>query len=229
MAKKPEVENEEIVVGSNPIEKYQKPLGIAGAVLIVLALGYVGFTRLYLEPQQKEAASQIFKAEQYFAKDSFNVALTGNSDFAGFAEIASSYGLTEVGNMANYYAGICCLHIGNTTKDSIQAVTYFEDALSYLKKFDTDSEIIGPMSLGAAGDASSELGDYEGAAKFYEKAANASTNEYTSPMYLQKAGLAYEELGDNAKAKAVFEAIKEKYPDSQIGKKIDKFIARVSG
>ena len=41
-------------------------------------------------------------------------------------------------------------------------------------------------------------------------------------------GLLYEKQGDAAAAKAAFEKIKEKYPTSQEGTDIDKYIARVN-
>ncbi|MBI1185314.1 tetratricopeptide repeat protein [bacterium] len=226
MAKKT-VENEEIIVGQNPIEKYQKPLTYIGTALIVITLGYVGFTRFYLEPKQTEAAAEMFMAEKWFGKDSFALALRG-ATFLGFEDIADQYGLTDAGNMANYYAGICHLKIGANSKDSVKAQEHFEDAVSYLKKFSTDSKILGPMGLGATGDALCELGEYDEAASYYAKAAAANNNEYTAPMYLKKAGLVYEKLGKNDKALASYQKIKDQYGKTTIGLSIDKYISRAA-
>ena len=68
-------------------------------------------------PQEKKAAAAIFKGEQYFAKDSFNLALNGNgADFDGFEGIIDQYGSTASGNLAKAYAGICYFKMGETEK-----------------------------------------------------------------------------------------------------------------
>lgn len=224
MAKQKNTENEEIVIGSNPIEKYQKPLSIAGVALLVGAIAFILFRNFYLEPQQIEATDDMFTAESYFAKDSFDLALHGNAAFAGFEEIAADYGMTDAGNLANYYAGFCCIHLAN--QDSTQKDQYFEDAIDYLSKFSANSKILNPMAIGGTADAYSELGDYDKAASLYMKAAGASTNNYTAPMYLMKAGLVYEELGDFQKAASAYKKIKADYSESEKGRNIDKYITR---
>lgn len=224
MAKNKNTENEEIIIGSNPVEKYQKPLTIAGIALIAAAIVFVLFRNFYLEPQQVEASSELFTAEGYFAKDSFDLALHGNVEFMGFEEIASDYGMTDAGNLANYYAGFCCLHLANS--DSTQKNQYFEDAIDYLSKFSAGSKVLDPMALGGTADAYSELGDYEKAASLYMKAANASNNEYTAPMYLMKAGLVYEELGSYQKAASAYKKIKTDYSTTEKGRNIEKYISR---
>lgn len=224
MAKQNKTENEEIVMGSNPIEKYQKPLAFAGIALMLAAIIFVLFRNYYLEPRQAEASSEIFIAEGYFAKDSFDLALHGNATFPGFEEIASDYGMTDAGNLANYYAGFCCLHLASL--DSTKKQQYFEDAIDYLSKFSSGSKILNPMAIGGTADAHSELGDYDKAASLYMKAAGASTNSYTAPMYLMKAGLVYEELGNYQKAASAYNKIKADYADSEKGRGIDKYISR---
>ena len=228
MARNSKIENEEIRVGQNPIEQYQKPLGIVATVLLVAALGYVGFNRLYLEPQQKEAAAEMFMAEKFFAKDSFELALRGAGSFSGFEDVASDYSMTDAGNLANYYAGICHLQMGSNAKDQTSRENHFEEAIDYLKKFSTSSDVLGPLSLGGIGDAMSELGQYEEAAPYYEKAARASENEFTAPIYLKKAGIIYEELGQFDKAVTVYNTIKSKYPESEVGSSIEKYISRAT-
>lgn len=232
MARNSNIENEEISVGQNPIERYQKPLIIVASALLVITLGYVGFNRLYLEPQQKVAAGEMFMAEKYFAKDSFELALmglpTGQLAFAGFEDVASDYSMTDAGNMAHYYAGICHLHMGSNSKVQAEKENHFEEAITYLKKFSSESDVLGPLSLGGIGDAFSELGKYAEAAPYYEKAANASMNEYTAPVYLKKAGIIYEETGQFDKAVAAYKKIKDEYPESEVGTSIDKYISRAT-
>jgi tetratricopeptide (TPR) repeat protein len=226
---KDNIEFEEVQGGAkNPVEKYEKPLTIAGSALIVIVLGYFGFTRFYLEPKQDQALADMFMAEQWFAKDSFRLALNGDfeANVMGFEEVADNYGITEAGNLAHYYAGICNLQLGSKSKDSIKALDYYAAAVDHLKSFSSDSRLLAPLGLGACGDALSELGDYAEAADYYMRAAAADKNEYTSAMYLKKAGLVYEKLGDADKALATYTTIKEEYGSTQIGTSIDKYISR---
>ena len=44
-------------------------------VLVVIIAGYFGYNRFIAEPHAQEAANQIFGAQNYFEKDSFNLAL----------------------------------------------------------------------------------------------------------------------------------------------------------
>ena len=44
--------------------------------------------------------------------DSLNLALNGDGNYLGFIDIAKSYKFTKTGNLANYGAGICYLHLG---------------------------------------------------------------------------------------------------------------------
>ena len=63
-----ELEVEEIVSRSEQI--------IYGIIALALVVGAVlGIKHGYLIPQEKKAAAAMFKGEQYFAKDSFNLAL----------------------------------------------------------------------------------------------------------------------------------------------------------
>ncbi|RYD81680.1 MAG: hypothetical protein EOP53_05775 [Sphingobacteriales bacterium] len=197
------------------VDKNRKILTyIAGGVL-ALIIGITAFKYLYLEPQEEEGRSAIFAAQRYFEADSFNLALNGDGTNIGFADAASDFGMTKTGNLANYYAGIAMLQKGQ-----------YQEAIDYLKDFDTDSKILKPMALGAIGDAYSQLKDYENAASYYIEAAKDNDNEFTSPRFYKKAGMVYEQLGQFGPAVDAYQAIKEKYKSSQQGADIEKYIAR---
>ena len=67
-------------------------------ILIIPASGKV---KVYVSPLEIEAQTEMFVAEQYFAKDSFNLALNGDGNYPGFIEIAEDYSVTKAGNLAN--------------------------------------------------------------------------------------------------------------------------------
>ena len=200
----------------NYIEENQKSLTIIVTAIVVVVLGYLGYTNFYVAPLEKEARTQIYMAERYFELDSFNIALYGDGNYPGFIDIIDEYGVTNTANLAHYYAGISFLRSGEYT-----------NAIDYLTKFDSNDQLISPIAIGAIGDAYSELGELENAVSFYTKAARRRTNEFTSPIYWMKAGIVYEELEKYSKALEAYENIKENYPESTEGRDIEKYIARV--
>jgi tetratricopeptide (TPR) repeat protein len=193
----------------------KKQINTAIIALVAIVGGYIAFTQLYVKPQNEEAIREMFRAQQYFEKDSFSLALNGNESFQGFEAIAESYGMTQSGNLAHYYAGICCLRTGK-----------FEEAISHLKSFDTDNQLIGVLAKGAPGDAYSESGDLDNASGYYLKAARMSKNKLTSPMFLKKAAIVFEEQQNYSKALDAYQSIKDEYPESTEAGDADKYIAR---
>ena len=204
-----ELEVEEIVSRSEQfIENNSKKI-IYGIIAIALVVGAVlGIKHGYLIPQEKKAAAAIFKGEQYFAKDSFNLALNGNgADFDGFEGII----------LAKAYAGICYFKMGETEK-----------ALDKLKSFSGDDNMISPAIIGLIGDCYVNMGNVKEGISYFEKAAKKADNEVISPVYLKKAGIAYENQKQYSDAVKAYTTIKEKYFNSMEAADIDKYIARAS-
>ncbi len=195
----------------------QKLIGIVVAVIVVLILGYFGYQRYYLAPRTEEAQSQMYVAQRFFESDSLDKALYGDGNSLGFIDIVDDYGMTDPGNLANYYAGISFLKKGN-----------FDQAIDYLEDFNGKDNIIGPMATGAIGDAYLELGDASKAAAYYLEAANLRDNDLTTPLFLLKAGQTHESLGNYDKAIDIYNRIKDNYSKSQEARTIDKYIGRAT-
>src|SRR5690606_34012496 len=178
---------------------------------------YFGYQRLYLGPRAEKAANQIYKAEEFAAIDSLQAkAIEGDGSFLGFKEIADEYSNTKSANIASAYLGGLYLRQGN-----------YQDAIKYLQKYsDTGSEILDPLVTGLIGDAYSESKDYKNAANYYKKAADKSSNSYTTPLFLKKLGLVYEALEDFKNTEKTYQTIKTDYPESPEASMIDGAIAR---
>ncbi len=189
---------------------------VVGGIILVVIL-FLGFSKFYLQPKEDEALSQMFMAENYFEKDSFNLAINGDGNYLGFLDIIDDYGITKSANRAKYYTGISYLHLGQ-----------YEDALDYLKDFKTEDLLLAPIVAGAQGDALLELGETDDALKQYKKAYSVSDNELTTPVYMMKAAGLLESMDELEDALALYEEIKIKYPTSTEGTNIEKFIARVN-
>jgi len=205
------------------IENNSKTLFYSLIVVISLILGFLGYNKFIVEPQEIEASNELAFPRKYFNEamlapssevDSLlQLGLDGADNKYGFLDIATIYSGTKSGNIANYYAGVSYL----TMKD-------YQKAINYLSKFSSDDELLGPTALGAIGDAFADINQTEDALEYYEKAANLKENQFTTPLFLFKAGRLAMELGDFSKAEILFSSIKEKFPTSDVGKDIDKYI-----
>jgi len=197
------------------IENNQKNLMRVVVVAVVIVALFMSYKNFYIAPMEKEAQVDVFMAELYFQKDSFNLALNGDGQYLGFLDIIDEYSLTKVGELANYYAGLCYLHIGE-----------YENAIEYLDDFSSDDIVISSLALGCIGDAYMELTDTDNALSYYEDAASYTDNEFTTPRYMLKQAMIHENNGDYADALALYKGIEADYKSSREGNGIEKYIAR---
>ncbi len=203
------------------IDNNKNAVMIGGGVVLAVVVGLIYFFQFYLPDQNVKAQKAMYMAEFAFGKDSFALALNGQTlganPYKGFASVAKDFGMTKAGKLANYYAGICCLNLNK-----------YDEAISYLDKFSTKDPIIGALKLNATGDAYMELGKTEDGIKYYEKAAAFSDNESYTPYFLFKTGMALEKANKPAEAKEYYEKVRDQYPKSEESQKIEAYIARVS-
>lgn len=197
--------------------------GVIGAIALVV-LGYLGYNKFVAEPQQKEAMNEMYQAKKYFEEavngvesDSlYNMALNGGEGKYGMLDIVNEYGGTPAANLANYYAGMAYLNL----KD-------YQNAITYLSDFSSDDKMLNPISKGGIGDAFVQLEQLEEGLEYYEKAINASTNDFTTPLYLLKAARVSIDLGDNAKALDFLNRIKKEFSSSTEVTQADVLIGKV--
>lgn len=211
----PEALKEKLAGAESWLESNPKiVIGFAAAILLIVG-GYFGF-QYYKQSQNVLAQKEMFQAVFYFEADSLNRALNGDGNNLGFLNIIEDYGITDAGNLANYYAGVCYLKQGK-----------YELARLYLEDFSSNDLLVQARAYSLIGDAYMEEQKYEDAAKLYNKAANYEPNKYFSPSYLMKEALAYEKLNQNEKAKAAYEKVITQYWDSGEYQNARKFKARL--
>ncbi|MFN4122070.1 MAG: tetratricopeptide repeat protein [Flavobacteriales bacterium] len=218
---KPEVDPmlnvEEALTGTEKfIEKNKKMLGgIVGGVIIIILL-FMSYNKFIAGPKEIKAQEAMFQAEFLFEKDSFNLALNGDGETLGFLQILEEFGSTKSGNLANYYAGICFMQLGQ-----------YEEAVKHFDSYSGKDIILSSMALGLKGDALIELGKTEEAANAYTKAAGRNENQFTSPMYLLKAGFAFEELNNFEKAREAYQKIRKDFFTSAESRDAERHLARI--
>jgi tetratricopeptide (TPR) repeat protein len=198
------------------LEQNKKSLLIILGALVVLVGGYFAYKYWYVAGEEALARTEMFKAEDYFGKDSLDLAMNGDkSGSKGFIDIVEEYSITPSGNLAEYYLGICYLKKGQ-----------FEDAIKHLEEFDGNDQIVGPLATAAIGDANMELGKVDEAITYYLKAAEQNNNNFDTPICLKKAALAYEDKQNYADAIKLYERIKNEFAETIEGKEMDKYISR---
>ena len=192
-------------------------LGIVAAIVVVVA-GVLGYKHFISVPKELKAAEAIFKVEQYFGADNYEIALNGDSTgYAGFVKLADEFSGTDAGNLANAYAGICYAQLGK-----------YEDAIKFLDKFSADDYFVAPAIIGTLGNCYAQVGQLDKAAATLLKAADKANSVSLSPIYLLQAGQILEKQGKNAEAVEAYKQIKTKYANSYQAMDIDKYIERAS-
>ena len=219
MAKEIRNENAEAVVEA--VSKTEKFFNENGKLLggIVLGLAVVAaavfcWYKFAYQPAVVEAQGQMALAEENFRTADYEVALNGDGNVLGFAQIIDEYG-KKAGKSVYFYAGVCELQLGN-----------WEQAIKYLQSYNGNDAILAARAEACIGDAYVGLEEYAKALACFEKAAETADNMYAAG-YLLKAGLTAEKLGQDEKALGFYQTIKDQYPQSMEGYDIDKYIGRI--
>ena len=207
------------------VEKNQKGILIFVGIVAAIVLGYLGYQQWIQEPKEAEAMNEMFQAQQFFEQalgnetlsDSlYDLSLNGGRGKYGFLEIIDNYGSTSAGNLAEYYAGMAYLNTNN-----------YQEAINHLDNFESEDEMLAPLAKGAIGDAFVQLDQREEALKYYEEAATMRDNEVTTPRFLLKAGVLAMNLGKADVARKHFDAIAEKYPDTDEATRVKVYKGKV--
>lgn len=195
-----------------------RPIMIAGIALLVLIGGYLAYKFLFQKPAEQKASEAVFKAQQYFAQDSFRLALNGDGLNPGFLKIISNYGGTKSGELARFYAGASYLQTGDPA-----------NAIKQLNGFSTDSKPVQARAYKLLADAYAETGKNNEALEHYKKAArHFEDDDQNSSEALFMAGyFAARVLKNNTEAIALFKELKDKFPRTQYGFEADKYLAQL--
>lgn len=205
--------------------KYQKPILIAVAAIIIIIAGAFLYKNFVSEPRENEASTAIAKGQELFASQQYEKALNGDgANFKGFVKLASDYSSTDAGNLANLYAGLSYANLGK-----------WQEAVKYLDAFSpADDALISPAAVAALGNAYAHVNQLDKAVDNLKKAAKMAdseaadnTNNTLAPTFLLQAAEILESQGKKAEALTIYQDIKKKYVAAPISAEIDKYIERV--
>ena len=200
------------------IIKYKNKFLAGIAAIVIVVGGVLGYQHFISEPNEKKASEALFRGEQYFMADNYEMALNGDSlGYEGLLKVADEFGGTEAGKLANAYAGICYAQLGQ-----------YENAIKYLDQFSADDQLVTPALMATMGNCYAQLGQLDKAAATLVKAADKANSHALSPIYLIQAGQIYEKLGKSSEAVNAYQTIKDKYFNSYQSMDIDKYIERAT-
>ena len=202
-------------------------LGAVAAIIVVIAGIFVYNTQIS-GPREDKASTMLGKGQTYFNNEMFDQALNGDgAGYIGFAKIASEYGSTDAGNLANLYAGLCYANLGK-----------WQDAVKYLEDYSPKGDaMISPAAIEALGNAYAHVGQIDKAISTLKDAASKAdakadngTNNSLSPTFLLQAGELLESQNKVDEANKLYQDIKKKYVNSAIvqSNDIDKYIERTT-
>ncbi len=216
MAKETKTQNvqEELNKADVFFKENKKTIWGCVAGVIILAAAVFCYVKFVHEPGVAQAKDQMWQAESSFRAENYELALDGDGNALGFADVISQYG-SKAPASAWAYAGISALQLGR-----------YEDALGFLKAYRGGDEILSARVDGCIGDCYAGLDDFAKAFAAYRKAAGRADNLFTGD-YLFKAGLAAEKMENWDDALSCYREIREKYPRSIPAYDIEKYISRI--
>jgi tetratricopeptide (TPR) repeat protein len=206
--------------------RFNKPLMIVCAIIILVAGGYMGYKKFYTQPKEEKAADALFKAEGYHRNaltspnpDSLiKLALNGDGANVGFLRIMSKYKGTDAADLAQLYAGESYLLLNDNAS-----------AVKYLKDFSTSSKFFQARAYKLLADAYADQGKLKEALDNYKKAAHhfKEDTENSSEALFLAAYLAETKMNNKKEAIELFKELKQDFPNTQRGSDADKYLARL--
>ncbi|GAB3180491.1 tetratricopeptide repeat protein [Telluribacter humicola] len=174
-------------------------LGVGGAILLAL-VAFAGY-RFYIDGQEEEAQRALSGVVYDFESDSLQQALNGSGGNEGLLSIADSYGSTDAGKLASFYAGVALLKQGK-----------YDEAIERLNDFSSSDLLVEARAKALIGDAYMEKGQPAEAISNYKKAADYEANQFFTPVYLMKLATAQEKAKQPQDAIASYKRVIEEFP-----------------
>ncbi|MBO4581780.1 MAG: tetratricopeptide repeat protein [Bacteroidales bacterium] len=193
--------------------KQEKLINVIFTCVLVIILAILFYTMYWAPKRQAKAEMAIYKAEQYFATDSIQMALNGDGTCEGLLDVIKTYPCTKTADRARFMAGSCYMKEGR-----------LDDAISMLKKCSTKSKLVSVQALGLIGDAYWEKNNLESAAKYYKKAYKKNPNDLLTSVYLLRYAMVCEAQGNWAQAIKAYETIQKEYTQSFEAMDVEKRI-----
>ncbi len=189
---------------------------LALAAVAVLLGGVMGYT-YYLRHQEQQAQQLLGQVLPLYEQGKYREALDGAQNMQGLLAIARSYGNTDAGNLARFYAADALYRLGD-----------YEQARALWAAFKTDDPMLAASALAGQAAVYENQGERARAAELYRRAAERYANPVSTPQYLLQAGRNYEAAGNYAEAQKMYETLRTRYAESAQAAEAEIALARVA-
>ena len=195
-----------------------KIISITCVVVVLGVAGYFVYNNYIQKPKVEKSIDALFKAEDYFRKDSINLALKGDGQYLGFLKVIDKFEGTDAGDLAYFYAGACYVKLDDNA-----------NAIKYLKKFSTTSKPLQARAYKLLGDANGDLGNTADAVDYYKKAAHAfeEDKDASAEALFLAAYMTDRVLKNPKEAIEMYKELKEKFPRTKEGFEADNYLAQL--
>ncbi|MCB9247302.1 MAG: tetratricopeptide repeat protein [Ignavibacteriales bacterium] len=198
-------------------QKNQQKLLIGAGVIALLILAIFWYNSKK-EDDSIQAANQLAKIIPVYDQGQFQKAIDGEAgtDLVGLASIVDNYGSTQQGEIAKIYLANSYFSLGK-----------FEKALSTYSDYGGKSKLHLSSSLAGQAACYEQLGKFDKAADYYQKAAKVNAIESQEAEYLLNAGRNYVKSNSADKAKDIFETIKNDFKNTNAAREVDKYLSQL--
>lgn len=202
----------------NFLAVHKKHIGIVVFAAVVLLAAGVAYNNNRLGNERK-AAAELGKVFSFYDGGSFKLAIDGipEKNILGLNSIVDNYGSTPSGEVATFYLANSYYMLGD-----------YDKALEYFEEFDATDEVLEVSAISGLAACYEAKGSHVEAAKTFERAARAYSDQVLNPENLRNAARNYALAGEKVKAVEIYEKIKKEFPESPLARDVERSIAELS-
>ncbi len=198
--------------------KYQKQILIAAAAIAIIILAAVIYSNK-IQQENQDASLALSRIMPSYKAQAYKEAIEGKpgTNIVGLKQIVEDYGSSEQGETAKIFLAHSYFMLGK-----------YDEALEMYKDYSGSIDLFQSTALAGAAACYEAKGELEEAANYFRDAAFVTKTNPQNANYLLNAGLDYHKVGKNEKAKEYFNIIKKEYAKTEVGKKINNYLAIVN-
>jgi tetratricopeptide (TPR) repeat protein len=199
-------------------EKNQTAIfAVVGAVAALIAV--ILFYSSRVDEKNLAASTELTRVLPTYNAGLYQQAIDGKpgTKEIGLLKIVDEYGGSEQGELARIYLANAYYFTGQVDK-----------ALEQYDSYSGNDDIMIAAALAGKAGCYETKGDYEEAAKLFEKAANVSKYVPANGEYLLNAGINLIKINKYNKAKVLLNKVKKDYPTTMAAREVEKFLAIVN-
>lgn len=200
------------------LEENKKRLSTIGGIALVVILGawfYVNNAR----NNNEKAANDLAKVFEYYDNGQYQIAINGipEKNIPGLQTIVDNYGSTKTGNVAKFYLANSYFNLQN-----------YDKALDLYDGVSAGVDIVDVSAIAGEAACYEAKGDFEKAAKLFEKAGKKNSDDPNAADNLVSAARNYAKKGDRGRAVELCKLVKEEYAQSAAARDAERFLLEMN-